>query len=292
MAAKHYWIAGLVLVNFLAGGPVCAADAPDWENEQVIHINTEAPRATFVPFPGASAALAGNRKSLPFFRSLDGAWKFNWVPKPEERPTNFFQTDFDDSAWKTIDVPSNWEMKGYGVPIYLGSGYPFKMDPPRVTDEPPTNWTAFAQRNPVGSYRRTFELPADWTGRRVFIHFDGVESAFYLWVNGQRVGYSQDSRTPAEFDLTDYLQPGTNQLAVEVYRWSDGSYLEDQDKWRMSGIFRPVYLYSTANARIRDFAVRTELDSNYCDANAANQTGAGRLHRPFPDRLDGARPAL
>lgn len=265
MAAKHHWIAGLALVNLLAGGLVCDADTPDWENEQVVHINTEPPRATFVPFPNANAALAGDRESSPFFRSLDGAWKFNWVSKPDERPTNFFLTDFDDSAWKTIDVPSNWEMKGYGVPIYLGSGYPFKMDPPRVTDAPPTNWTAYAQRDPVGSYRRTFELPADWAGRRVFIHFDGVESAFYLWVNGQRVGYSQDSRTPAEFDLTDYLQPGTNQLAVEVYRWSDGSYLEDQDKWRMSGIFRPVYLYSTAAVRIRDFAVRTELDSNYCD---------------------------
>jgi beta-galactosidase len=265
MAAKHHWIAGLVLVNLLAGGRVCAADSPDWENEQVVHINTEVPRATFVPFPDVNAALAGDRKSSPFCMSLDGVWKFNWVPKPEDRPTNFSRTDFDDSTWKTIDVPSNWEMKGYGVPIYLGSGYSFKMDPPGVTDEPPTNWTAYAQRDPVGSYRRTFELPVDWAGRRVFIHFDGVESAFYLWVNGQRAGYSQDSRTPAEFDLTDYLQPGTNQLAVEAYRWSDGSYLEDQDKWRMSGIFRPVYLYSTAGARIRDFAVRTELDSNYCD---------------------------
>jgi len=265
MAAKHHWIAGLTLVSLLAGGWVHAAETPDWENEQVIHINTEPPHATFIPFPDAGAALAGDRESSPFFRSLDGPWKFNWVPKPEDRPTNFFRTDFDDSAWKTIDVPSNWEMKGYGVPIYLGSGYPFKMDPPRVTDEPPTNWTAFAQRNPVGSYRRTFELPADWAGRHVFIHFDGVESAFYLWANGRRAGYSQDSRTPAEFDLTDYLQPGTNHLAVEVYRWSDGSYLEDQDKWRMSGIFRPVYLYSTGDARIRDFAVRTELDSNCRD---------------------------
>ncbi len=265
MRTSRHWLTALVLLNCLAA-TVFAADLPDWENEQVIHINTQAPRATFIPFPDVNAALAGDRESSSFFRSLDGAWKFNWAPKPEDRPTNFFQTDFDDSKWKTIDVPSNWEMKGYGVPIYLGSGYTFKMDPPRVTDAPPTNWTAFAQRDPVGSYRRTFELPADWAGRRVFIHFDGVESAFYLWANGRRVGYSEDSRTPAEFDLTDYVQPGTNQLAVEVYRWSDGSYLEDQDKWRMSGIFRPVYLYSTADARIRDFTVRTELDSNYCDA--------------------------
>ena len=264
MPICRYRIALPLLLVCLAA--TAFADAPDWENEQVIHINTEAPRATFVPFPNVSGAMNINREFSPFFRSLNGPWKFNWAPKPEDRPTNFFQTDFDDSFWTNIDVPSNWEMKGYGVPIYLGSGYPFKMDPPRVTDEPPTDWTAFAQRDPVGSYRRTFELPAEWAGRRVFIHFDGVESAFYLWVNGRRVGYSQDSRTPAEFDLTDYLQPGTNLLAVEVYRWSDGSYLEDQDKWRMSGIFRPVYLYSTANARLRDFAVRTDLDSNYCDA--------------------------
>ena len=265
MVAKLHWIAGLVVVNLVAGKPVYAADLPDWENEQVIHINTEPPYATFVPFPDAGSARAGTREASPYFRSLDGPWKFHWAPKPEDRPTNFFQTDFDDSAWTNIDVPSDWQMKGYGVPIYLGSGYTFKMDPPRVTDEPKTNWTAYAQRNPVGSYRRMFELPADWAGRRVFIHFDGVESAFYLWVNGKRVGYSQGSRTPAEFDLTDYVQPGTNQLAVEVYRYSDGSYLEDQDKWRMSGIYRPVYLYSTANARIRDFAVRTELGADYRD---------------------------
>jgi len=243
-----------------------AVDAPDWENEQITHINTEPPRATSVPFADVAGALEGSRESSPFFLTLDGAWKFHWVGNPDERPMNFFQTNFDDSTWTNIEVPSNWEMEGYGVPIYLGSGYPFKIDPPRVTDEPPTSWTAFAQRDPVGSYRRTFEMPSGWTGRRVFIHFDGVDSAFYLWVNGRRVGFSKDSRTPAEFDLTDFLKSGVNQLAVEVYRWSDGSYLEDQDKWRMSGIFRPVYLYSTAAVRIRDFAVRTELDSNYCDA--------------------------
>jgi len=257
----HHRIVVLALLNVLAGA-LCG-QTPDWENEQVLHINTEPPRATFVPFATVAEALKGNSTNSPFYLSLNGAWKFHWVGNPGERPTSFFQTDFDDSAWTNIDVPSNWEMKGYGVPIYLGSGYPFKMDPPRVTDEPPTNWTAYAQRDPVGSYRRTFELPQNWDGRRVFIHFDGVDSAFYLWVNGVRVGFSKDSRTPAEFDLTDFVRPGANQLAVEVYRWSDGSYLEDQDMWRMSGIFRPVYLYSTAAARIRDFAVRTDLDSNY-----------------------------
>ena len=256
-------IAPFLLLNFWMA--IAFANAPDWENEQVLHINTEPPRATFVPFATVEQALTGGFTNSPFYFSLNGEWKFNWVPNPDERQTNF-ETNFDDSDWTNIEVPSNWEMKGFGTPIYLGSGYPFKIDPPRVTSEPPANWTAFAQRDPVGSYRKTFELPENWDGRRVFIHFDGVDSAFYIWCNGVRVGFSKDSRTPAEFDLTDFVKPGANQIAVQVFRWSDGSYLEDQDMWRMSGIFRPVYLYSTAAARIRDFAVRTDLDSNYCDA--------------------------
>jgi beta-galactosidase len=255
----------LCFLLFIFSATALAA-APDWENEQVLHLNTELPRATFVPFATVKQALQSDFTNSPFYLSLDGDWKFNWVPRPELRPTNFFETNFDDSTWKSIAVPSNWEMKGYGVPIYLGSGHTFKMDPPRVMGEPPTNWTAFLQRNPVGSYRKTIALPQPWDGRRIFIHFDGVDSAFYLWINGTRVGFSKDSRTPAEFELTDFLKPGANQLAVEVYRYSDGSYLEDQDMWRMSGIFRPVYLYSTAAARIRDFTVRTVLDADYRDA--------------------------
>ena len=243
-----------------------SADAPDWENEHVLHLNTEPPRATFTPFATVEQALNGDSTNSPFYFSLNGEWKFHWVPKPELRPTNFYETNFDTSTWTNISVPSNWEMKGFGTPIYLGSGYPFKIDPPRVTSEPTTNWTAFAQRDPVGSYRKIFSLPRNWNGRRVFIHFDGVDSAFYIWCNGTKIGFSKDSRTPAEFDLTDFVKPGSNQIAVEVYRWSDGSYLEDQDMWRMSGIFRPVYLYSTAAARIRDFTVRTDLDSDYRDA--------------------------
>lgn len=251
-----------LLLRFAMAG----AAAPDWENEQVLHRHTEPPRATFVPFPSVAAALASPPESSPFYCSLNGPWRFHWSPTPASRPAGFYVTNFDDSAWTNLPVPANWEMHGFGVPIYLGSGYPFKIDPPRVTSVPPTNWTAYLQRDPVGSYRRTFDLPADWTGRSVFIHFDGVDSAFYLWVNGRQVGFSKDSRTPAEFDLTDYLVPGRNQLAVEVYRWSDGSYLEDQDMWRLSGIFRPVYLYSTATARIRDFTVRTLFDADYRDA--------------------------
>jgi beta-galactosidase len=253
----------LVLLNL---APTAFADSPDWENEQVLHVNTELPRATSIPFATVAQALAGETAQSPFYLSLNGPWRFSWAPRPELRAADFFATNFDDSTWTNLPVPSNWEMQGYGVPIYLGSGYPFKIDPPRVTSAPPTNWTAYAQRDPVGSYRRTFQLPADWAGRRVYLHFDGVDSAFYVWVNGRRIGFSKDSRTPAEFDLTAVVHPGANQIAVEVYRWSDGSYLEDQDMWRMSGIYRSVYLYTTANARIRDFTVRTDLDAAYRDA--------------------------
>ena len=256
---------GFLLLLFWAAS--ARAAAPDWENQQILHINTEPPRATFVPFATVAQTLNDNFTNSPFYCSLNGDWKFHWVGNPSERPTNFFETNFDDSSWTNISVPSNWEMKGFGTPIYLGSGYPFKIDPPRVLGEPPTNsWTAYTNRNPVGSYRKTFELPKNWDGRRAFIHFDGVGSAFCIWCNGAKIGFSKDSRTPAEFDLTDFVKPGLNQIAVEVYRWSDGSYLEDQDMWRMSGIFRPVYLYSTAAARIRDFTVRTDLDANYGDA--------------------------
>ncbi len=269
MPAIRHWLTALLLNILLATNLLVAA--PDWENEQVLHINTEPPRTVFAPFASVDEALDGEIQkwtyaNLDFVRLLHGEWKFHWSPRPEVRPTNFFETNFDDSHWTNIIVPSNWEMAGFGIPIYLGSGHTFKIDPPRVMGEPPTNWTAFAQRNPVGSYRRNFELPENWGSRRVFIHFAGVDSAFYLWVNGRRVGFSKDSRTSAEFELTDFLHTGINQLAVEVYRWSDGSYLEDQDMWRMSGIYRMVFLYSTASARIRDFTVRTELDSNCCDA--------------------------
>lgn len=197
-------------------------------------------------------------------------WKFNWVGNPSQRPVDFYKPDFDVSGWKEIPVPSCWQMHGYDTPIYSNQRYTFARDWPRVMGEPPADWPAFKDRNPVGSYRREFVVPADWAGRRVFITFDGVDSAFFLWVNGQRVGYSTDSRIPAEFDLTKYVKPPgqTNVLAVEVWRYSAGSYLECQDMWRFSGIFRNVTLWAMPNvqARIRDFFVKTDLDAGYKDA--------------------------
>ena len=153
--------------------------APDWENEQVLQINREPARATFFPFASAEQAKAGKVVDSPWVRSLSSetAWKFNWVPRPEERPIDFWREEFNDAAWKTFPVPANWEVNGYGTPIYASSGYVFKIDPPRVTSEPPADYTTFKERNAVGSYRRTFEVPADWQGRRVFVHFGGVQSA-------------------------------------------------------------------------------------------------------------------
>ena len=248
---------------------VCSlAAAPDWENEQIIQINREPARATFVPFATIEQAREGRAEKSPWFLSLSNetAWKFNWVPRPEDRPVDFYKPAFDDSKWKSFPVPANWEVNGYGTPVYASSGYIFKIDPPRVMGEPPADYSTFKERNAVGSYRRTFELPAKWNGRRVYIHFDGVQSAFYVWINGERVGYSQGSMSPSEFDLTAYVRPGKNLIAVEVYRFCDGSYLEDQDMWRFGGIHRDVFLYSTANVRISDFTVRTDLDADFRDA--------------------------
>jgi beta-galactosidase len=252
-----------MLLCWVVAGAGLAHAAAEWENQFTLQLHREPARATAIPFADAATALAGERSASPFFLSLNGPWRFHWVAAPELRPAEFYHTGFDDSGWDTLEVPGNWEMKGYGVPIYVSSGYPFKIDPPYVTREPKPDYTAFKQRDPVGSYRRAFVLPPAWAGRRVFVHFAGVESAFYLWLNGERVGFSQGSRTPAEFDLTPYVKPGTNHVAVEVYRWSAASYLEDQDMWRMSGIFREVFLYSTAQARLRDFTVRTDFDDYF-----------------------------
>jgi len=228
----------------------------DWENPQMIGQNKVQPHNTLMPYADRDVAIKGDRFQSTFYRSLNGTWKFNWVKKPADRPVDFYKPEYDVSAWDDIRVPLNWQMAGYGVPIYLNIPYPFKKNPPFIQHD----------YNPVGSYRRTFTVPADWQGRQIFLHFDGVESAFYVWINGEKVGYSQGSRTPAEFDVTKYLQEGENTLAVEVYRWSDGSYLECQDFWRLSGIFRNVYLFATPSVHIRDFEVKADLDDHYRDA--------------------------
>jgi len=230
--------------------------ALDWETPEMVGLNKTPGHSTLVPYPTEALALARISEKSPNYRLLNGDWKFAWSPKPADRPMAFYGTDFDDSSWGTIPVPSNWETEGHGIPIYSNITYPFAKNPPFIAHD----------NNPVGSYRTNFQVPADWDGQRIFIHFAGVESAFYLWINGQKVGYSQGSRTPAEFDITAFAKPGKNLLAAEVYRWSDGSYLEDQDFWRLSGIFRDVSLVARPSVYIRDFWVRCDLDGQYEDA--------------------------
>jgi len=242
--------------------PVVAQNTPavnDWENPAVFQINREPARATFLPFADKHSAVTDIYESSPWYASLNGQWKFQWSPTPDQRPKDFYKTDFNVVNWKEIQVPSNWELKGYGIPIYTNMTYPFPKNPPYIDHSD----------NPVGSYRRDFQLEPSWNGRRVYLHFEAGTSAMYIWVNGKKVGYTENTKSPAEFDITNYVKPGKNLLAVEVYRWSDGSYLEDQDFWRISGIDRNVYLYSTSNLRVADFFARPDLDSNYKNGSLA-----------------------
>ena len=230
--------------------------APDWENPKVFRINKEPARSVFYPYADAAQALTFDRTNSSFVKTIDGMWKFHFAKNPDERPADFFRTDFDVTGWDDIKVPGNWQVQGYDYPIYTNIPYPFKANPPFV----PRDY------NPVGSYRTDFEIPANWDGRETTLRFDGVGSAAYVWVNGQKVGYTEDSRTIAEFNISKYLKPGKNTLAVEVYRYSDASYLECQDFWRLSGIFRSVHLISEPKTRIRDFWAKPILDENYENA--------------------------
>lgn len=252
---KGVFICASLICIFIAGCAEVQA-VNDWENPRMFDRNKQPAHCTLMPYPDIESALQTDRQDSPFYKSLNGNWKFKWSNKPADRPKDFYKPDYGVSGWKEIPVPSNWQLQGYGIPIYSNIRYPFPPNPPHIPHD----------YNPVGSYRREFTVPDSWKGRKIFINFDGVKSAFYLWINGRKVGYSQGSMTPAEFDITDYIHEGRNSLAAEVYRWSDGSYLEDQDMWRLSGIYRDVYLFSTPMLHLRDFFVRCDLDSNYRNA--------------------------
>jgi len=252
----------IICLGLLSVSPAPSAPQPeDWENPALLHAGTEVPRADFVPFPDAASALKLGPRESPRYLSLNGPWKFHWSPRPADRPLDFWKPEVDIGGWAETPVPSNWMFQGYDYPIYVNIPYEFARNPrpPFVPHD----------RNPVGSYRRTFTVPADWAGLNVYLHFGAVKSFFYVWVNGGKVGLSKDSKTPAEFDITPFLKPGENVLAVEVYRWSDGSYLECQDFWRLAGIERDVHLYAAPKVRIRDFEVRAGLDDRYRDGRLA-----------------------
>jgi len=245
---KQTLICLFVLVSGLA-----LAQTPDWENPKIFGVNNEYTRATSLPFVDMKAALANDYSASPYFMSLNGTWKFKWVPKPADRPVDFYKENYDVSKWNDFTIPGNWEVNGYGYPIYTNATYPHPKNPPFINHED----------NPVGSYKKTVEIPSSWDGRQVFIHFEAAAAGMYVWVNGQKVGYSQVMKCPVEFDITKYLRKGKNSIAIEAYRWTDGSYLEDQDFWRLSGFDRGVYLYSTAKTRIQDFFAHPDLDNNY-----------------------------
>jgi len=231
---------------------------PVIENPNVIEQNKLDARASFFAYETKTLALENNLENASNYKNLNGLWKFNWSKSPELRPENFYKESYNTSSWNDIKVPANWEVEGYGIPIYTNASYPFqigRLAPPDIPDG----------YNPVGSYKRTFDIPENWNGKELFIHLGAVKSAFYIWINGTKVGYSQGSKLPAEFNITNFVKPGKNSIALEVYRWSDGSYLECQDFWRISGIERDVYLYARPKVYLEDYFAKAGLTNNYND---------------------------
>ena len=265
--------------------PQVSADHPDWENPAVFARGKLAARATGFPFESRDLALAGDMAASRRFRSLNGDWKFAFSPGVDQRPKDFWRDDFDVSGWKTIKVPADWQAEGYDQPRYNNITYPFAADRPLIPHA----------TNPVGSYRRDFEVPADWKGGEVILHIGAANSAYYVWVNGKAVGYSEDSKLPSEFDVSPYLRPGTNSVSIEVYRWSDGSYIEDQDFWRVSGIERDVWLMAAPAVRARDLFAHAGLDKTYRDGQLSVEVDVSRAVAGTKVRatlLDGDRTVL
>ncbi len=230
--------------------PACL---PEWMNPKILHVNRLPARAATFPYPDPDSARNGDLGSNPFYLCLNGDWHFRLVPSPDDVPAQWTSESVED--WDLIPVPSNWQMLGYGRPQYTNVQYPIPVDPPRVP-----------RQNPVGLYRRTFDVPESWVRRPVVLRFEGVDSAFWVSINGKRVGFSKVPHMPAEFDLTRLLHPGANEIAVEVFQWSDGTYLEDQDMWRLSGIFRDVHLFTTPPVSVQDIFARTLFDQDFRDA--------------------------
>lgn len=230
----------------------------DWENPAVFKINTEPYHSTLVPYQDIASAKSFDRTRSVFYQSLNGTWKFKWIKTPVLIPDNFYQPTYSIKDWDDIVVPCNWQLTyKYDRPIFTNIKHPFPANPPYVPKE---------DTNATGLFRKTFTIPKTWKDKQVFLHFGAVQSALYVWINGKKVGYHEDGMTPAEFNITSYLQKGENILAAEVINWSDGSYLEDQDFWRLSGIYRDVFLFATPSVHIRDFQVKTDLDDTYTNA--------------------------
>ncbi len=228
----------------------------DWQNPAVFEKGQNLPHAFHIPYSSRERAVQNLPRTCENYQLLNGMWKFKWVETPAQVPVDFCQPDFDAEEWDEITVPSNWQMEGYGHPKFRNVALSFESDPPKIPD----------YYNPTGCYKRKFELPEDWKENEVMLRFEGVKSASYVWINGKRVGYNQGGFEPAEYNITSFLKKGENDLSVEVLRFSDGSYLENQDMWRLSGIFRDVKLYAQPKTYIHDHYVLTDLDKEYKDA--------------------------
>ncbi|MDR0766637.1 MAG: DUF4981 domain-containing protein, partial [Odoribacteraceae bacterium] len=280
---KHNLKTTAIFLAILFPGLRAASQTPEWIDPRVNQVNRAQTRANFFAYPTAEQARAGVKEDAPNFLSLNGTWKFNWVKDQTDRPVNFYRLDFEDSHWVDFPVPGIWELNGYGKPVYVNAGYPwsshFRPAPPRVG----------TIDNHVGSYRRVIEIPAGWNGDDVFLHVGSATSNLYVWVNGKYVGYSEDSKIAAEFDITKFVRPGKNLIAMQVYRWCDGSYLEDQDFWRLSGIARDVYLYAREKNHVEDLFIIPDLDEAYRDATLSitgTLKGSGTIKAELIDAND------
>jgi len=259
---------------------ISAQDGTEWDNPNISNVNREPAHTVSIPYGNIDQVTSNDMSVSPYYMNLDGVWKFRWVGNPKNAPQNVFGNDFNDTAWDNIDVPSSWQVygirhnKSWDKPLYCNVQYPFSYDKNTysiMADRP--GWFSYNSNmpNPVGTYRRQFTLPAEWEGRDIYIRFNGVGHGYYLWINGRRIGYSEDSYLPSEFRITDYLQPGTNTVALQVYRFTSGSFIECQDYWRLTGIQRHCFLWSAPKTQIRDYFFTTDLDASYTNATAKLQ---------------------
>lgn len=275
---KKQLMTGLFTALALTAG---AQTFQEWRNPEINAVNRAPMHTNYFAFENADAAKKANKKQSTNYMTLNGTWKFNWVKDADSRPTDFWKTGFNDKGWDDLQVPAVWELNGYGDPIYVNVGYAwrnqFKNNPPKVPTE----------NNHVGSYRREIVVPASWKGKDIIAHFGSVTSNMYLWVNGRYVGYSEDSKLEAEFNLTPYLKPGQeNLIAFQVFRWCDGTYLEDQDFFRYSGVGRDCYLYARNKKRIQDIRVTPDLDAAYQNGSLAvnlDLKGSGKVDLELVD---------
>lgn len=247
----------------------------DWNDFDILHRNRLNSRAYFISYTDINSALTFDRGKSEKFKLLNGMWKFYYSNTPEESPEGFYENPYNIDDWDDIRVPGNWQVQGYGYPHYTDLIYPFPIDPPTVPSE-----------NPTGCYRRDFYIPEDWEGLQIVVRFEGVDSGFHLWINGEEVGYSQGSRMPSEFDITPFVKAGKNSISVRVYQWTNGSYIEDQDMWWLSGIFRDVAIIGRAPIHIKDFFIKTELDEKYEDAILKIETTLENIYSEKTDNYN------